>query len=102
MKFSDHWKNELLGGWSFSGITTIQSGEPMTFTNSGLDVAVDGTNAPQHAFRNGAPIAVSHPNRNAMVSQFFRHQRFRQSLLHFHTRRDRKADHRDDRQQGVA
>lgn len=43
----------------------------MTFTNSGLDVAVDGTNAPQHAFRNGAPIAVSHPNRNAMVSQFF-------------------------------
>ncbi len=71
VKFSDHWKNELLGGWSFSGITTIQSGAPFTFTNSGLDVAVDGTYAPQHAFRNGAAIAVSHPNRNAMISQFF-------------------------------
>jgi hypothetical protein len=43
----------------------------MTFTNSGLDVAVDGTFAPQHAFINGQSIAMSHPNRNAMISQFF-------------------------------
>ncbi|MGO8789916.1 MAG: carboxypeptidase regulatory-like domain-containing protein [Terriglobia bacterium] len=70
-KFSEHWKNELLGGWTFSGITTIQSGIPMTFNNSGLDVAVDGTYAPQHAFPNGQRIAMSHPNRNAMVGQFF-------------------------------
>jgi hypothetical protein len=69
--FSDHWKNTLLAGWTFSGITTIQSGFPMTFTNSGLDVAVDGTFAPQHAFINGQRIAMSHPNRGAMISQFF-------------------------------
>jgi hypothetical protein len=71
VKFNERWKKELLGGWSFSGITTIQSGEPMSFTNSGLDVAVDGTFAPQHAFASGQKIAVSHPNRNAMVNQFF-------------------------------
>ena len=71
VKFSDRWKNELLGGWSFSGITTIQSGAPMTFTTSGLDVAVDGTYAPQHAFPNGQAIPIAHPNRNAMVSKFF-------------------------------
>ncbi|HEV2382418.1 MAG TPA: TonB-dependent receptor [Terriglobia bacterium] len=71
VKFSAHWKNALLAGWTFSGITTIQSGAPMTFTNSGLDVAVDGTFAPQHAFINGQSIAMSHPNRNAMVNQFF-------------------------------
>jgi hypothetical protein len=71
VKFSEHWKNALLGGSTVSGVTTIQSGFPMTFTNSGLDVAVDGTNAPQHAFINGQRIAKSHPNRNAMVSDFF-------------------------------
>jgi hypothetical protein len=71
VRFSDHWKTELLGGWSFSGITTIQSGAPMTFSNSGTDVAVDGTNAPQHAFPNGQKIALAHPNRSAMLSQFF-------------------------------
>jgi len=71
VKFSDRWKNELLGGWSFSGITTIQSGAPMSFTNSGLDVAVDGMNAPQHAFPSGQAIAMSHPSRGAMVNEFF-------------------------------
>lgn len=71
VKFSERWKRELLGGWNFSGITTIQSGVPMTFTTSGLDVAVDGTFAPQHAFPNGQKIGASHSNRNAMVSQFF-------------------------------
>jgi hypothetical protein len=71
VKFSEHWKNALLAGWTFSGITTIQSGAPMTFTNSGLDVAVDGTYAPQHAFINGQSIAMSHPNRNAMINEFF-------------------------------
>jgi hypothetical protein len=74
LKFSDHWKNELLGGWSFSSITTVQSGMPMTFSygSYGLDVAVNGTiSAPQHAFPTGAPISVDHPNRNAMISEFF-------------------------------
>jgi len=71
VKFSEHWKNALLAGWTFSGITTIESGAPMTFTNSGLDVAVDGTFAPQHAFPSGQRITTSHPNRNAMIGQFF-------------------------------
>ena len=70
IQFSDHWKNALLGGWTFSGITSIQSGAPMTF-NNGIDVAVDGTGAPEHAFLTGAPIAISHPNRGAMVNEFF-------------------------------
>ena len=43
----------------------------MTFTTSGLDVAVDGTFAPKHAFINGQSIAMSHPNRSAMISEFF-------------------------------
>jgi len=70
VKFSEHWQNVLLGGWSFSGITTIQSGMPVTFTN-GLDVAVNGTLAPQHAFPTGQAIPVSHPSRSAMINQFF-------------------------------
>jgi carboxypeptidase family protein/TonB-dependent receptor-like protein len=74
LKFSDHWKNVLLGGWSFSGITTIQSGAPMTFSmgSYGLDVAVNGTvSAPQHAFPNGQAISISHSSRAAMISEFF-------------------------------
>lgn len=70
IKFSEHWENELLAGWSFSGITTIQSGLPMTF-NNGLDVAVNGTNAPQHAFPTGQRIPLNHANRNAMINEFF-------------------------------
>jgi hypothetical protein len=74
LKFSEHWKDALLGGWSFSGITTIQSGMPMTFSYGGygLDVAVNGTvSAPQHAFPSGQPIPVGHPNRAAMINRFF-------------------------------
>jgi len=74
VKFSERWKSVLLGGWSFSGITTVQSGVPMTFSmgSYGLDVAVNGTvSAPQHAFPNGQPIPVGHPNRSAMISRFF-------------------------------
>ncbi len=70
VKFSEHWQNALLGGWSFSGITTIQSGMPMTFTN-GLDVAVNGNIAPQHAFPTGQVIAVNHRSRSTMINQFF-------------------------------
>jgi carboxypeptidase family protein len=74
LKFSEHWKNALLGGWSFSGITTVQSGMPMTFSygSYGLDVAVNGTeSAPQHAFLTGAPIAIGHSSRTAMINEFF-------------------------------
>ncbi len=70
VKFSDHWENVLMGGWTFSGITTIQSGMPITI-NSPVDVAVNGTFAAEHAFRNGQAIPMSHPNRNAFVNDFF-------------------------------
>lgn len=70
VKFNDRWKKALLGGWTFSGITTIQSGMPMTFNNP-VDVAVNGTTAPEHAFLTGQRIPMSHPNRGAMVNEFF-------------------------------
>ena len=70
VKFSEHWKNVMLGGWTFSGITTIQSGAPITFY-SGADVAVNGTGAAEHAFRTGQPIALNHSSRAAMVNEFF-------------------------------
>jgi len=70
VKFSERWKTVLLDGWSFSGITSVQSGMPMTF-NNGLDVAVNGNLAPQHAFATGQPIGLSHSSRNAMINQFF-------------------------------
>jgi len=69
-KFSQPWQNTLLGGWTFTGIHSIQSGLPLTFIN-GDDVAVDGTFGDQHAFLTGAPIARSHSSRADMVSQFF-------------------------------
>jgi outer membrane receptor protein involved in Fe transport len=75
-RFSNHLMNSILGGWTLTGFHTIQSGTPLTFF-IGQDVALDGTanGGGQHAFL--APgvttsnIAVSHPNRNAMVTQFF-------------------------------
>ncbi|HEV2379449.1 MAG TPA: carboxypeptidase regulatory-like domain-containing protein [Terriglobia bacterium] len=75
VKFSDHWKNVLLGGWTFSGITTIQSGMPITFYNP-VDVAVNGTTAGEHAFLTGQPIAMNHANRGAMVNEFFNTKAF--------------------------
>ena len=71
IKFSEAWKNTLLGGWTFSGITTIQSGAPITFW-TGPDVALDGTGSGmQHAFTNGQQFALSHSSRNDMVNSFF-------------------------------
>ena len=70
VKFSDHWKQAMLGGWTFSGITTIQSGMPITFNNP-VDVAVNGTTAAEHAFLTGQRIGINQPNRGAMVDEFF-------------------------------
>ncbi|MGH9327112.1 MAG: carboxypeptidase regulatory-like domain-containing protein, partial [Terriglobia bacterium] len=74
IKFSKPWKNTLLGGWTFSGITTVQSGEPFT-VQEGEDVALIGTGTAlsgyQYADRNGQPVTISHPNRGAMISEFF-------------------------------
>jgi hypothetical protein len=63
-----------LGGWSFTGITTAQSGAPFT-VQEGEDIAMLGTNAGsagfEYAQRTGAPVTLSQPNRAAMVAQFF-------------------------------
>jgi hypothetical protein len=72
--FSKPWEKTLLGGWTFSGITTVQSGPPFTVTE-GEDVALIGTatalSGYQYAERNGAPLTIGHPNTGAMVSEFF-------------------------------
>ena len=75
-KFNNHMTNSLLGGWTLTAIHTIQSGPPLTFW-LGQDVALDGTGnaGGQHAFLEpgikASNIAISHPNRNAFVTQFF-------------------------------
>ena len=69
--FGEAWKNTVLGGWTFSAITTLQSGTPVTFF-SGPDVALDGTQSgEEHAFTNGQKIGLSHSGRNDMVNNFF-------------------------------
>jgi hypothetical protein len=72
--FSGPWKRAALGGWTLTGITSIQSGDPLTFVQ-GQDVAEDGTNGGilgiQHAQLAGGPIARSHSSRADMVAQFF-------------------------------
>ncbi|MFN7997735.1 MAG: carboxypeptidase regulatory-like domain-containing protein [Bryobacteraceae bacterium] len=74
IRFSNHLANTMLGGWTLTGIHTIQSGLPLTFL-AGDDVALDGTFGSQHALlQPGATvkdITVDHPNRAAMVSRFF-------------------------------
>ena len=72
--FSNGLANSLLGGWTLTGIHTIQSGAPITFY-MGTDVALDGTFGNQHAqLVPGATvktIELSHPNRAALVNQYF-------------------------------
>ncbi len=71
--FSQRWKRTVLGGWTFAGITTLASGPPITFY-TGPDVALDGTaSGLEHAFLTGsyAGIPESHPNRGAMINEYF-------------------------------
>lgn len=70
IRFAEGWKNNLLGGWTFTGIHVVQSGLPLTFI-SGDDVAVDGTFGDQHAFLSGEAIPRDLASRADMVSQFF-------------------------------
>jgi hypothetical protein len=64
----------MLGGWTLSGIHTIQSGAPLTFL-MGDDVALDGTFGDQHAqLKPGvtrSDIVLDHPDRASMVARFF-------------------------------
>jgi hypothetical protein len=72
--FASKPANSLLGGWTLTAITTIQSGTALTFVQ-GSDVALDGTGGSQHAQLapgiTAANIVMSHPDRNAFVTQFF-------------------------------
>lgn len=76
VKFSNRLADSLLGGWTLTGIHTIQSGYPLTFV-MGDDVALDGTGngGGQHAqLVSGVTvkdIVLNHPSRAAMVSKFF-------------------------------
>lgn len=74
VKFSNPMANRLLGGWTITGITTIQSGLPVTFL-MGQDVALDGTYGSQHAqLAPGATyssIVINHNDRASMIQQFF-------------------------------
>jgi len=74
LKFNSKLARSLLGGWTLTGIHTIQSGAPLTFLQ-GDDVALDGTFGDQHAqLKPGVTvdgIVLSHPSRDAMVNRFF-------------------------------
>ncbi len=54
----------LLGGWQWSGITTIQTGTPFTLTNAGDGIAVPGDNAgvANGIGTNSRPDVVGNPN----------------------------------------
>jgi hypothetical protein len=73
-KLSNPVVHAFLGGWTISGITTIQSGAPLTFL-MGDDVALDGTFGDQHAqLKPGVTvkdIVIDHSSRGAMISGFF-------------------------------
>jgi hypothetical protein len=73
-KFSGRAANRILGGWTFTGIHSIQSGFPLTFI-MGEDVALDGTFGSQHAQlvpgTTVSNIVLDHANRNDMVQHFF-------------------------------
>jgi hypothetical protein len=79
IRFANQLTNSLLGGWTLSGITTIQSGTPLTFV-MGDDVALDGTGGNQHAQlvpgTTRAMIMLDHPNRDAFWRQYFNTKAF--------------------------
>jgi hypothetical protein len=74
LRFSNKALNSLAGGWTLTGITTLQSGTALTFL-MGSDIALDGTGGSQRAQLapgvTKSDISISHPDRNAFISQFF-------------------------------
>jgi hypothetical protein len=66
----------LLGGWTLTGLTSIQSGEPINIAQ-GTDVALDGTGQTGLQHSQLAPgithenIPIDHSSRSAMISEFF-------------------------------
>jgi hypothetical protein len=77
--FSHPLEDHLLGGWTLTAIQSVESGTPISFY-AGQDVALDGTGYSQYAeLASGADastINLNHPNRAAMVSNFFNTQAF--------------------------
>jgi outer membrane receptor protein involved in Fe transport len=74
VKFSSKAGNLLLADWTLAGITSIQSGLPVTFF-MGDDVALDGTAGSQLAEMapgaTAATVVRSHSSRADMIDQFF-------------------------------
>ena len=76
IRFTNKLANSLVGGWTLTGITTIQSGGPLTFV-MGSDVAIDGTGGGSLQHAQLAPnitvanVVLDHPNRNAFINSFF-------------------------------
>jgi hypothetical protein len=68
--------SRILGGWSLSSITTVQSGAPLTFS-SGQDTQLNGTGCNSRANIVGDPQR-SHSSRNDMITNFFNTAAFAQ------------------------
>jgi hypothetical protein len=68
--------SRILGGWSLSSITTIQSGAPLTFS-SGQDTQLNGTGCNSRANIVGDPRR-SHSSRDDMILRFFNTDAFGQ------------------------
>jgi hypothetical protein len=79
VKFSSKAANLLLADWTLAGITTIQSGLPVTFY-MGDDVALDGTYGGQLAEMalgaTASTVIRSHSSRSDMVERFFNTEAF--------------------------
>jgi hypothetical protein len=84
VRFSNKLANSVIGGWTLTGITSLQSGTGLTFVQ-GSDIALDGTGGSQHAQLaagvTAASIQISHPDRNAFITQFFNTGAFIQPRL---------------------
>lgn len=71
IQFSNALAKGALGGWTFTGIHTIQSGSPFS-VRMGDDVAQDGSGSRQRAqLVDGAVVEREHSSRADMISQFF-------------------------------
>ncbi len=66
---SARWLKGVLGGWQFTGITTLRSGFPFTVT-SGVDRALSGNNM-DYADLIGNPYLDPNRPRNELVAQYF-------------------------------
>lgn len=70
-EFSNALAKGVLGGWTLTGIHTIQSGSPFSI-RMGDDVALDGSGSRQRAqLVDGAVVERSFSSRADMIAQFF-------------------------------